>query len=132
MFTHTTHRILIGWLILALLFAQGLRVCMHDYAASHALAHANAAAHDHAEVATHLESSFSLLDDHGEAMSDTHVSLIGLLKQLSSEPLVALFFITLLLVLLRQTVVWLAQPRDRVFRPPHGHYFSPPLRAPPR
>ena len=117
---------------MALLFAQGLRVSMHDYAASHALAHANVAAHDHAAVTTHLESSFSMLHDHGEAMSDTHVSLIGLLKHLSSEPLVALFFITLLLVLLRQTIVWLAQPRDRVFRPPHGHYFSPPLRAPPR
>ena len=132
MFTHSTHRILIGWLILALLFAQGLRVCMHDYGASHAAAHANDAAHNHAAVATHLESTFSTLDERGEAMADTHVSLIGLLKQLSSEPLVALFFITLLLVLLRQTTVWRVQPRERVFRPPHGHYFSPPLRAPPR
>ena len=132
MFAQTTHRILIGWLILALLFAQGLHVYMHDYGASHAAAHANEAAHGHMAATTHLESSFSMLDDHGETMSDTHVSLIGLLKHLSPEPLVALFFITLLLVLLRQTVVWLAQPRDRVFRPPHGHYFSPPLRAPPR
>ena len=126
MATQTTHRILIGWLILALLLAQGLRVCIHAYDAPHAAEHA------HDVAATHLESSFSMLDEHGETMSDTHVSLIGLLKHFSSEPLVVLFFITLLLVLLRQTVVWLAQPRDRVFRPPHGHYFSPPLRAPPR
>ena len=126
MSAQTTHRILIGWLILALLLAQGLRMCIHAYGAPHTEDHA------HDVTATHLESSFSMLDEHGEAMSDTHVSLIGLLKHFSSEPLVALFFITLLLVLLRQTVVWLAQPRNRVFRPPLGHYFTPPLRAPPR
>ena len=126
MFAQTTHRILIAWLILALLLAQGMRVCIHAYGAPHSAEHA------HEVSATHLESTFSVLDDHGEAMSDKHISLIGLLKHLSPEPLIALLFVTLLLVLLRQTVVWLAQPRNRVFRPPHGHYFSPPLRAPPR
>ena len=126
MFAQTTHRILIAWLILALLLAQGMRVCIHAYGAPHIAEHA------HEVSATHLESTFSVLDDHGEAMSDKHISLIGLLKHLSPEPLIALLFVTLLLVLLRQTVVWLAQPRNRVFRPPHGHYFSPPLRAPPR
>ena len=58
--------------------------------------------------------------------------LIGMLKHLSSEPLLAVLVITLLLVLLRQGTVWFVQPRDNVFHPPHGHYFSPPLRAPPR
>ena len=125
--THATRsRLVVFFLLPMLLLAQGMRVCIHAYGAPHTAEHA------HAVAATHLESAFSMLDDHDEAMSDTHVSLIGLLKHLSSEPLVALFFITLLLVLLRQTIVWLAQPRDHVFHPPHGHYFSPPLRAPPR
>ena len=127
MFTHTTHRILIGCLILALLFAQGLRVCIHAYDAPHAVEHAHDAA------ATHIESSFSVLDDHGEAMSDSHITLIGILKNLTAEPLFAALFVSLLFILLtQQGTVWLTQPRDRVFRPPHGHYFSPPLRAPPR
>lgn len=127
MSTQTTHRILIGWLILALLLAQGLRVCIHAYGAPHVAEHA------HDVAATHLESAFSMLDDHGEAMSDTHITLIGILKNLTAEPLFVALFITLLFVLLRQQpAAWFAQPRDRVFRPPHGHYFSPPLRAPPR
>ncbi len=127
MFTKTTHRILIGWLILALLLAQGMRVCIHAYGAPHIADHA------HEVSATHLESAFSMLDDHGEAVSDTHISLIGMLKHLSAQPLIAVvLLLTLILVLLRTGVLRLTQPRDPVFRPPHGHYFSPPLRAPPR
>jgi hypothetical protein len=126
--THTSRCTLIAGLILALLFAQGLRVCIHAYGN---LTHV--AAHAHDVAATHLESTLSLLDGHDESTSDVHVPLIGVLKHLSAEPLIAALFITLLLVLLpQQRAVWFAQPRDRVFRPPHGHYFSPPLRAPPR
>ena len=127
MSAQTIHRILISWLILALLFAQGLRVCIHTYGEPHV------AAQVHNAAATHLESTFSMLDDHGGAMSDTHITLIGILKSLTAEPLYAALFITLLFILLtQQRTVWLVQPRDQVFRPPHGHYFSPPLRAPPR
>ena len=126
MFAHTTHRILIGWLILALLLAQGMRVCIHAYGAPHIADHA------HEVSAPHLESAFSMLDGHGEAVSDTHISLIGMLKHLSAQPLIAVvLLLTLILVLLQTGVLLLAQPRDQVFRPPHGHYFSPPLRAPP-
>lgn len=121
-----THRILIGWLILALLLAQGLRVCIHAYGAPHAEDHA------HDVAVTHLESSFSVFDGHGEAVTDTHISLVGILKYISSEPLMAALPITLLLSLLWQGAVWLAFPFSHVFRPPRGHYFSPPLRAPPR
>ena len=127
MFTKITLRILIAWLFLALLFAQGLRVCIHAYDAPHV------AAHDHEVSAAHLESTFSMGDGHGEEMSDTHISLIGILKHLSAQPLITALFISLLFILLTQPgVVWLVQLRDLVFRPPHGHYFSPPLRAPPR
>ena len=122
----TRFRLILYLLLPILLLAQGLRVCIHAYDAPHAAEHA------HDVAATHIESSFSVLDGHGEAMTDTHITLIGILKNLTAEPLAALFFITLLLVLLRQTLAWLVQPRDRIFRPPHGHYFSPPLRAPPR
>ena len=127
MFTKTTHRILIGWLILALLLAQGMRVCIHAYGAPHIADHA------HEVSATHLESAFSMLDDHGEAVSDTHITLIGILKHLLAQPLIAVvLLLTLILVLLQTGILRLAQPRVQVFRPPHGHYFSPPLRAPPR
>jgi len=127
MSAHTSRCTLIAGLILALLFAQGLRVCIHTYGAPHLAAHA------HDATTTHLESTLSLFDGHDESTSDVHVPLIGVLKHLSAEPLIAALFITLLLVLLpQQRAVWFAQPRDRVFRPPHGHYFSPPLRAPPR
>ena len=127
MIAQTTHRILIGGLILSLLLAQGLRVCIHAYGnLTHVATHAYDAS------ATHLESTLSMLDGHDEASSDVHVPLIGVLKDLAAEPLIAALFITLLFVLLWQGAVWLARPRDRVFRPPYGHYFSPPLRAPPR
>lgn len=128
MYSQTTHRILVGWLVLALLSAQGLRICMHAYGDP-----VHAAEHAHDAAATHLESAFSVLDDHGEAVSDTHISLIGVPKNITVEPLFAALFTTLLFILLTQRrTVWLVQPRDCVFRPPHGHYLSPPLRAPPR
>ena len=124
---YTARRTLIAWLIFALLLAQGLRVCMHDYGAPHVAEHA------HDVAATHLESTFSVLDDHGESISDTHITLTGILKQITDKPLFAALFIVLLFILLvQQRTVWLAQLRDRVFRPPLGRYFSPPLRAPPR
>ena len=127
MFTKTTHRILIGWLILALLLAQGMRVCIHAYGAPHI------ADHVHEVSATHLESTFSVLGNHEEEMSDTHITLIGILKHLLAQPLIAVvLLLTLILVLLQTGILRLAQPRVQVFRPPHGHYFSPPLRAPPR
>ena len=126
MATQTTHRILIGWLILALLLAQGLRVCIHAYDAPHSAEHA------HDVAATHVESLFSVLDSHDEEMSDTHITLFGILKHLSAQPLVAVLFIALLILLLPRGMGWFIKTRDRVFRPPHGHYFSPPLRAPPR
>ena len=128
MSVQTTRRTLIAWLILALILSQGLRMCMHAYGDP-----THVAEHAHDVAATHLESAFSMLDDHGEAVSDAHITLIGMLKHLSSEPLIAALFITLLSVLLPQPgAAWRTRPRDRVFRPPHGHYFSPPLRAPPR
>lgn len=128
MFTKTTHRIVIGWLILALLFAQGLRLCLHDHNAPHM------AAHEHEASAAHLESTLSVLDGHGEAMTDTHVSLVGILKDLAAEPLVAVVFVMLLLFILplQQPVVRIKLPLHRIFHLPRGHYCSPPLRAPPR
>ena len=127
MSAQTTRRILIGWLVLVLLFAQGLRLCTHDNSAPHV------ATHSHDAAATHFESTLSLLDGHGEAVTDTHVTLVGILKNLAAEPLFAALFITLLFILpAQQFLARIAHPRDRVFHPPHGYYASPPLRAPPR
>lgn len=127
MSAQNTRRTLIAWVILALILTQGLRLCIHAYDAPHVATHAHDAA------APHIESDLSFLDDHDEAMSDTHITLIGILKHIFSEPLIAALFMVLLFgQLTQQSARWRARPRDRVFRPPHGHYFSPPLRAPPR
>ena len=127
MFRPTLRRTLIAWLILAMLLAQGLRVCMHAYGDS-----AHTAGHAHDAAATHLESTLSTLDSHDEALSDSHVTLLGILKHLSTEPLFTVLFITLLFVLLQPRTVWFAHPPNRNFHLSHGHFFSPPLRAPPR
>ena len=119
-------RSLIAWLILALLVAQGMRVCLHDFSVHHA------ASDVHESAAMHLESTLSMFGNHDEEISDVHITFDGILKHASLAPLFALLFVTLLLVLCRPNVARLEQPRDRVFTPPLGHYFSPPLRAPPR
>ena len=130
MTSQNIRRSLVAWLILALLLAQGLRVCIHAYGN---LTHVTAHAHAHDASAAHLESTFAMLDGHDESLSDVHVPLTGVLKHLATEPLIAALFITLLFVLLPQlSVAWRTRPHDRVFRPPLGHYLSPPLRAPPR
>ena len=126
MFAHPTRLALIVWLILALLLAQGLRVCIHGYGN---LTHA--AEYSHESTATHFEGTLNMMDGHDGSSSDVHVPLFGMFKVVAVDPLVAVLFVVLALVLVRQGTVWIARARTLDFRPPHGHYFSPPLRAPP-
>lgn len=127
MFSRTTRRTFTWWLILALLFAQGLRVCLHVYDDSAHQPYPDAVA------SSHLESTFSQFGDNDPTTVDTHIPLLGLLKNFAAAPLVALVTAVLLIVLLTpERVVRLAWLHDNVPRPRFDHRFTPPLRAPPR
>lgn len=116
---------LVPWLVLLLLLAQGLRLCIPAEATS---------GHDH-HASVHLESVITSAADQHESQShdgDLDVPLSALLKAFQNNLLfLALFLFTLFV---------LPVPRSRsgmwtealAFRPPRGHCFSPPLRAPPR
>ncbi len=125
MFAQTTNRILLGWLILALLLGQGLRVCIHTYDPS---------AQSVSSVAPiHIENSF---DDDEPIATDVHmdeVPLLGLLKGVVTDPLIAIIFLAFLLVpLALHCIVRLGCPDRSVLRLDPGYYPTPPLRAPPR
>ena len=132
MTAQTTHRILIGWLILALLFAQGLRVCMHPYDNS---AHP---AYPGGVTSSHLESSFSTLfsgefGGEDQIAADVHVPLFSLLMSFSAELFIAIVGAVLLIVLLTpQRVMRLLWRDDTVLKIRFSRHFTPPLRAPPR
>lgn len=117
---------------MALLFAQGLRVCMHSYDGSAHLAYPGGV------TSSHLESSFSTffsgeLGGEDQIAADVHVPLFSLLMSFSAELFIAIVGAALLIVLLTPPrilrLVWL---HDIVFKIRFSYHLSPPLRAPPR
>ena len=116
---------LIPWLILFLFLAQGLRLCIPT---DHA--HED---HDHGGV--HLESVITSAADQHESPShggDLDLTLSALLKLFQINPLLFVLFAFVLLFLLLPSGGF-GLPREALrFRPPRGHRYSPPLRAPPR
>lgn len=134
MTAQTTRRILIGWLILGLLFAQGLRVCVHPY---------NNPAHpgySGVVASSHLESTFSTLfsgefGGEDQIAADVHVPLLSLLMSFAADSLIAIItvFTVLLIVLLTPPrLIRLLGSYDPIFQLYFGYHFAPPLRAPPR
>ena len=122
-----TSKVVLFWLVPALLLSLGLRVCLHAYDGSTHQAYPGGMA------SSHLESALGADSGGGEASSNAHVPLLSLLKNLAAEPLIAIVFAALLIVLLTpQRVVRPAWSHDIVLRPRFGHHFAPPLRAPPR
>ncbi|MBI3547302.1 MAG: hypothetical protein HY081_12040 [Gammaproteobacteria bacterium] len=124
--TRTGKSALVFWLILALLFTQGMRVCLHAHDAI-------APAPDHAHASSmHLESTLSAAADHEESAFDTDVSLSALLKAFYSSLAFAVvlafgFFTPILLQLVRH------RPSAEIWFPASALYsLTPPLRAPPR
>ena len=116
---------LVPWLVLLLLLAQGLRLCIPAETMS---------GHDH-HASVHLESVITSAADQHESQShdgDLDVPLSALLKAFQNNPFFLALFVFALFVLpaLRTRAgVW---TEALAFRPPRGHRFSPPLRAPPR
>ncbi|HJX16613.1 MAG TPA: hypothetical protein VJ437_00300 [Acidiferrobacterales bacterium] len=116
---------LVPWLVLLLLLAQGLRLCVP--------AETTHGHEQHADV--RLESVITSAADQHESQShdgDLDVPLSALLKAFQNNPLFFALFAFVLFVLptpRTRSGVW---PEALAFRPPRGHCFSPPLRAPPR
>lgn len=117
-------RYLAAGLVFALLFAQGLRVCLHVPATSQAPGVA---------AASHLESAFSAADVDDDNALHAHATVVGLLKSFAAKlPLVALLAATFALLLVSPQTVRRVRAYDSPIPPGDGHRLTPPLRAPPR
>jgi len=116
---------LIPGLILLLFLAQGLRLCIPGETTH---------GHDHHD-SVHLESVITSVADQHESPShdgDVDLQLSALLKVFETHPLLLALFAFFLLVLLPPSTSSDLRAYALAFRPPRGHRFSPPLRAPPR
>lgn len=108
-------------LVPLLLFAQGLRLCLHADTVDHART-----------LAVHLESNLSAVDDHDTSTGDVDVSLAVLIKAFHSALAVALVTSLMLLAYLpRRLTRHISLPEFR-FSPFAVYSLTPPLRAPPR
>ena len=121
---------MILWLVVALLFAQGVRLCMHVH-------HEQVRAADHHHVSTvHLESALGSAADHEESASDVDVPLAALLKALYSVlVLVLAFALVSMLVFFAPVIRQLTRrgpPAGFWFRSSTAYNLTPPSRAPPR
>lgn len=113
-------------LIPILLFAQGLRMCLHAHEGQW-----HATDHRHASL-VHLESTLSTTADHEESTAAVDVPLAALLKAFNSTLAFAVVFVLVFLAFAPRPRVWRLSPAGFWFRPSVVHRFTPPLRAPPR
>jgi hypothetical protein len=115
---------LVPGLILLLLLAQGLRLCLP------------VATPEQPAQAVHLESLLTTVADQHESNSsgDVDLSLDIAAKVADPGPAFAALqvFAVVLFLLLPPQSVPRPSPGTFVFRPPRGHGFLPPTRAPPR
>lgn len=114
----------VACLVLALLLAQGLRLCLH------VLDPANAG-HAHS-AALHLETGFNADRDADDTSKNTHVSLaFTLFKQIADDALaVTLVAAIIALFLFYPSPPWY-RPARSLPPPGRGQRRRPPLRAPP-
>lgn len=112
-------------LILTVLWAQGLRVCVHPQhdASSHE-------GHEHTLV-VHLEGALTISDDCNETTSWDESALFALLKNLATK-LIFLVALAVLLLFVSRRCLWMSPPLSKS-PVAFSHYpLTPPLRAPPR
>lgn len=129
---HTLGALLV---VFALLYTQGLRVCIHG-------AGFVGAAGDVTAPSICLESTLAANDNdacaaqrHGSDESDAcwvDVSLGGILKDISIAPLLLPYLATLVALLPPRLLLRVARPAQPLFAASGGHNLRPPLRAPPR
>lgn len=114
-------------LLLALLLAQGLRLCLHA-------PHAADEGHAHA-TAIHLESNLASPADSDDDAKDSHVSLSFVPfkpGQFDDGIAAAVLPAAVLLLLLFRQTAHVPAPVEIVPTLSSGHRLRPPLRAPPR
>lgn len=112
------------WLVLAILFAQGLRLCLHAL-------HAADEVHAHA-AAIHLESNIASPLDSDDDANDSHVPLgLALIKQLTDSTAFAALLAVMLLPFSPTAKTRFAVSRDAIPVPAVDRRLRPPLRAPP-
>ena len=120
-------RLIVFLLLPMLLLAQGLRICLHDH--DQLAYHAD---HQHS-APLHLESAFSGLNDHQEALGDVDVPFSALIKLYVAALAFAIVTAAVFLpIALPQRDHRFPSGDSRPFYFPVLHYLSPPLRAPPR
>lgn len=112
---------LVFWLVLALLFGQGLRICVHVLG------------EDSTQAApVHIESTLTGADDRNATSSDHDTLLPALLK----TTVTALVFCAVLVSLLFALSPATPQVHSRFWKiplpPPGHHWLIPPGHAPPR
>jgi hypothetical protein len=114
------------FLVAALLFAQGVRLCMHIH-------HEPVSTADHHHVSTvHLESTLGAVADHGESASDVDVPFAALLKAFCSVLALALVSMLVFLAPVPRQLARRSPPAGFRFTPSAAYNFTPPSRAPPR
>jgi hypothetical protein len=117
---------MIFWLVAALLFAQGVRLCMHVH-------HEPVRAADHHHVSTvHLESALGSAADHEESASDVDVPFAALFKAFYSALAFALMSILVFLAFVPRQLTRGCPPAESRFTPSAAYNLTPPSRAPPR
>lgn len=129
--SQTFHRTLARWLILALLLSSGVHLFLHAQEADTHQTYSVvlASAHFESPHSDHRNGSAAGAD---EGVSNGHVSLMSLLKHFSDISLGMLFsflLVFLLLPFVRDSFVYARMVSPQLSC---GHYFTPPLRAPPR
>src|SRR3989344_4219933 len=113
-------------LVAALLFAQGIRLCMHVH-------HEPVRAADHHHVsAVHLESALGSAADHEESASDVDVPFAGLLKAFYSALAFALVSMLVFFAPVMRQLTRRCPPAGFWFRSSTAYNLTPPSRAPPR
>ena len=117
---------MILWLVAALLFAQGVRLCMHVH-------HEPVRAADHHHVSTvHLESVLGGAADHEESASDVDVPFAALLKAFYSVLAFALVSMPVFFAPVMRQLTRRCPPAGFWFRSSTAYNLTPPSRAPPR
>ena len=118
-----TSKVVLFWLIPALLLSVGLRVCLHAY---------ENPAHVTNASPIHIESALSALGDHDEGTADTDTPVAATTKLPTFEPHLGLLFVALLFVILSPVRKGFTPARNARPLLPLSPHLTPPGRAPPR
>lgn len=115
-------RALIFWLVLALLFGQGLRVCMHALDGDDP-AHA---------TPIHVESAFTGAEDNSPSSLDRDSLLPAFLKTIVTALVFCAVLVPALFLFLPATPQVHSRFRKTRLSPPGHYWLTPPGHAPPR